>query len=345
VRIGFDVSPLVWHHSRGLARLAESLVRTLEQRARLDVVRLAPPSGAGSVNWRQSELPRVAKELSVEGVHSFVSALPWRGRFARVQTIHEVPWRHGAAENAGLRHRFWASVGRRRADLTLVPSQHVARDLGGGSSRVRVCPWGVDGAFTEEPDPSCVDELVLGRYRLGEDPLVLCPGAVREKKNLAAVIRGLAELHKGGGSPLHLVVTGEDTPSLRRDLGLVSRLKLSRFVSTPGWIEERDLPSLLRLSTAVAVLSTSEGFAFPVLEAMACGTPVVVPADSAQAELAGPLGIEVDPTDPSSVAAGLSRALKERSALRGKLADRARAFSWDRCAAQVEDAWAEILAR
>ena len=95
--------------------------------------------------------------------------------------------------------------------------------------------------------------------------------------------------------------------------------------------------------SVVAVLSTSEGFAFPVLEAMACGTPVVVPRDSAQAELAGPLGIEVDPDDPASVAAGFSRALKEREALRGKLAERARAFSWDRCAVQVEDTWTEIL--
>jgi len=90
------------------------------------------------------------------------------------------------------------------------------------------------------------------------------------------------------------------------------------------------------------VLSRSEGFALPVLEAMACGTPVLVAENSAQAEVAGDLGIAVDPDDPRSVADGFERAFAERESLRCRLSARAREFDWDRSAASVEALSEEI---
>lgn len=346
MRIGFDCSPLVRPHSPGVARVVRELVATLEARGRVEVVRLAPGEREDLRAWRHHALPRAVRGLELAGLHAFVSAFPLRGPGARVQTVHELPWRHGAREHADLRHRFWAAVGPLRADRVLVPSEHVARDLRRrllpGASRVRVCSWGVSARFTEEPPRGSIDEVVLGRYRLPEGALALCPGAVRAKKALALVLHGLARLRERGGPPVQLVVTGPDTPDLRRDLGLVSRLGLARFVSTPGEIEEEHLPALYRLASVVPVLSRSEGFALPVLEALACGTPVVVPRDSAQAEVAGEAAILVDANDPDSVALGLERALREREALRYVLPERARGLTWDRTAAQVESVWEEL---
>ncbi|HEX6885005.1 MAG TPA: hypothetical protein VF530_16640, partial [Planctomycetota bacterium] len=152
MRVGFDVSPLVQPHSRGLARVVAGLVEALERRARLAVVRLAPPAGAGLRRWRQGELPRLARGLA--GLHSFTSAFALRGPGARVQTIHELPWRHGVAENAGLRHRLWASLAARRATRVVCPSEHVARELGPAVRRkTRVVPWGVAAHFCDEPEP------------------------------------------------------------------------------------------------------------------------------------------------------------------------------------------------
>jgi glycosyltransferase involved in cell wall biosynthesis len=349
VRIGFDVSPLHRPHPRGVVRVTAGLVAALENRARLEIVRLAPPpgrDGQGLRAWRAVELPRRARELGLAGIHSPVSAFACRGAGARVQTIHELPWRHGAAEGADLRHRAWAAFGPLRAEAVLTATEFVARDLRRrllpGASKVRVVPWGVDPAFADEPAADVVDEVVLGRYRLPQGAWAIALGAVRPKKNLAAFLNGLAEHARRGAEPVRLVVTGGDTPQLRRDLGLAGRLGLSRFVTTLDEIADEDLPSVLRLASVVPVLSRSEGFGLPVLEAMACGTPVLVPRGSAQEEVAGPAGLAVDPDDPVSVADGLARALAEREIRRAALAARAREFSWDRCAAQVEAIWSEI---
>jgi alpha-1,3-rhamnosyl/mannosyltransferase len=345
--VGFDASPLVQFHSRGLARLAQGLLSALEARRDFRVVRLAPAAGEALRPWRQRRLPRLEREQGLAGIHSFVSAFPVRGRGIRVQTVHELPWRHGERENADWRHRLWATLGARRADRVLCASEHVAHDLrrgwSGAPSKLRVVPWGVDQAFASQPPAGSVDEVVLGRYRLGQDPLLVALGAVRAKKGLDRLLLGLAEHVRRKGQRVQLVVTGPDTPDLRRSLGLVSRLGLARYVSTPGEIDEADLPALLRLSSCVAVLSRSEGFAFPVLEAMACGSVPLVPRDSAQSELAGPAGVAVDADDPTAVAEGLALALAERDARRDALAQRASGYTWSRSAEGVAAVWRELL--
>ena len=341
MRVGFDVSACEVPHSPGVRRVARTLLATLEERAVLEVVRLAPPPGTRRLGaWRLRELPRAVERERLVGLHSFVSGFAWRGPGWRVQTVHELPWTHGVAENASWRHRLWAALGPRLADRVVCPSEHVARDLG-KRANVRVVPWGVEERFREEPDPGAVDEVLLERYRLGGDPLVLCPGAVRAKKNLAAVLRAAARLVRAG-TRLEVVVTGGDTPALRRDLGLASRLGLSAHVTTLAEVDEADLPGLYRLAAVVPVLSVSEGFALPVLEALGCGTPVVVPRDSAQAEVAGDDAFLVDAESDEDVARALGEAIRRREELRFRLPARARAFPWTRTAKAIEELWREL---
>ena len=346
LRIGFDTSPLERPHPPGVVRATDGLVSALERRGVIEVLRLAPEPGDDLRRWRQAALPARVKRDNLVGIHSPVSAFPWRGPGARVQTVHELPWKCGVGENAGLRHMLWAALGPWRADRTLCPSEHTAallrRRMLPGADKIQVVPWGVGPEFAEDPPIGEIDEVLLGRYRLGQDPLAVCLGAVREKKNLAALLRGLAAVVERKGPRIQLVVTGEETAQLRRDLGTASQLGLNRWVSTPGRVEEAHLPGLLRLASVVPVLSRSEGFAFPVLEALASGTPVLVPPDSAQAELAGDAGIVVDPDDPGSVADGLVRAIETREELRRDLVDRARPFTWEACAERVEAIWKDL---
>ena len=139
-----------------------------------------------------------------------------------------------------------------------------------------------------------------------------------------------------------MVISGRDTPDLRRDLGLVSRLGLARHVSTPGELEEQDLPGLLRLAAAVPVLSRSEGFGLPALEATACGTPVIAPRGSAQAEVAGAEAFLCHPEDPAAVAEAVASAVEQREELRWVLPDAAEGRSWQSTAEALESLWAGL---
>ena len=337
MRVGFDVGPTDTSFPRGMRRAVGELVAALERRGELEVVRLEGP---------RAELARAVGEQGLVGLHSFTSGFPLRGPGKRVQTIHELPWRHGVAENADLGHRLWASVGPLFADRVVCATEHVANDLRRrllpGAAKIRVCPFGVGPPFAEEPPSGVVDEAVLGRYRMGEEAFALVLDGAREKKNLAASLRGLAKLRERGGPELSLVVTGRETPSLRRDLGLATKLGLDRWVTHFESLDEDDLPALYRLASAVPVLSRSEGFGLPVLEALASGTPVLVPREGSQAEVAGPHGIRVDPDDPDSVADGLADALTRREELRYALPERARELSWDAAAERVEALWREL---
>ena len=250
-----------------------------------------------------------------------------------VQTVHEAPWLHGAYENAGPGHRLWARMGRSRAALVVTPSAAVARDLG-GHPKLRVIPWGVDESYT--PNRGAVDaELRAALPRLPDGPFVLCLGGTRSKKRLDLLLAGVAANPRG----LTVVCTGRPAPEASALRAAHPRLVLT------GVLDERLIPALLRAAACSSILSTSEGFGLPALESLAAGTPVIVARGSVQAETAAGFGIEVDPGDPASIAAGIEVALDDSNSgerRAGGLAH-ASAMTWERTADSLVAAWESLL--
>lgn len=336
MRLGFDVSPLHRPHPRGVVRVVAGLVDALERRGRIEVVRLSPESGLSSARWRQVELPRIEARLGLDGIHSMLSAFPLRGAGRRVQTIHELPWLHGVAENAGWRHRLWAHIGPRRADRVVVATEATARDVrmysGVGPERIRVVPWGLDACFASYANG--VDEALLARFDLRERAYVLCAGGGRAKKRVDTAVAGAVALARRGGPRLTVVVTG------RVDARTVS----AGGARCVGEVTDAELAALYRNAAATLVVARCEGFGLPVLEASAAGTPVVVTRGTAQVEIAGSAGIPVDPDDSESVADGLERALASSADDVARRRARAAEFTWERSASLVESLWSELLA-
>ncbi len=340
MRIAFDTAPLARPYPPGVVRSCRGLVEALEARSDVEVVRFAPGDGEAERTWRHVRLPALAERAGALGVHSPISAFAFRGTGRRVATVHELPWHHGVRENAGLSHRLWARYGVARADAVLCPSERVRADLlaecGGGATRVQACPWGVELAPLPRPDERAELRAALG---LEGAHYAVALGATRPKKDLAASVRALCLRSERGLPALALVVTGPATPQLERDRELAGRLGVD--LRPVGELDDARLSPLLAEARLALVLSRSEGFGFPALEALASGTPVVVTAGSAQAEVAGAAGLAADPANAVSVVTAIERALALDGVARAALRERAAAFPWSRCAEQVAELWGQ----
>lgn len=335
MRIGFDTSVLVRPHPHGVVRATRGLLEALERRGRLEVVRLAPTPGQRISVWRQSVLP-FARDVA--GIHSPVSAFAVLGRGLRVATVHEIPWAAGVGENADWKHRLWARFGPLRADAVITPSATTARLVQGESplarETVHVVPWGVDPLFV--PGGAADDERVLARHGLVGVPFVFLAGATRKKKNAWIAIEALRALEPH----VHLVITGAIQAEVLAELA--TRADVASRVRLAGEVDEAALATFTRHAVAAALLSDSEGFGFPVVEAQAAGTPVIVPRDTAQAEIAGPHALVVEPRDGIAFARAVERARAQRNELSARGFENAACYTWDRAAEQVERIWKDL---
>jgi glycosyltransferase involved in cell wall biosynthesis len=168
--------------------------------------------------------------------------------------------------------------------------------------KIRVIPNGIDDEFTRE------GPVADGEY-------VLAVGTLEPRKNLQRLVEATRR------SDVELRVVGA------RGWGGVE--VAGNGVRWLGEVSDADLAQLYRGALCVAYPSVYEGFGIPVLEAMACGAPVVTSRGTAMEEVADGAAVLVDPNDPAELAAGLERAVAERDTLVTRGLERARAFRWD----------------
>lgn len=176
-------------------------------------------------------------------------------------------------------------------------------------------------------------------------PFVLCVGRLDPRKNLERVLEACRLLWREGSSLGGLVITGPDDSGAVRLREKVARgAAPGERVAVTGYVDEAELVSLYRAAALLAYPSLSEGFGLPVLEAMACGTPVVTSTVSSLPEVAGEAAVLVDPTDTAAVAAGIRSVLEGRvlaAALREAGPAQAARFTWEGAAQRFAEAlWA-----
>lgn len=355
MRLGFDVSPLHRPHPPGVVRATRGLVLALERRRVLEVERLAPRAGA---NLRRPPMPRSAEELARRGLAVSPLArvrVPGARRacaFRRVHTVHELPWRHGGEENAGVLHRAWSGLAGRRADATVVPSAFCrARPprgaVRGRARRVAVVPWGVDACFTADADVQPTSAFVVDaldraraeRVRAWSD-FALVVGGARPKKNADALLRALRVL-PATRRP-NVVITGAATDEDVARLRAAAGDDAARGDFEPELADE-ELAVAYRAARAVVVLSRSEGFRVPRRR----GLRVRRARDRRARHGAGGTRGGRGPRRRRRLGGRTSRARSSAprtSALGGSALGRARAamFTWDAAASGVERLWLEL---
>jgi glycosyltransferase involved in cell wall biosynthesis len=193
--------------------------------------------------------------------------------------------------------------------------------------------------------PRAERDRVAAKYGLPR-PYLLFLGGEKPHKNVRNVLRGFAEARRERALPHALVLAGPMPKNRSRVEALIAALDLSSRVFRPGVVPEEDLPGLFAGADAFLYPTLYEGFGLPVVEAMACGVPVLTSSTSALQEIAGGYAALVDPMDVDAIARGISD-LATNPARRAELIElgkrRAADFSWDRAAKQTLRVYAETL--
>lgn len=184
--------------------------------------------------------------------------------------------------------------------------------------------------------PGC-DPAVLNRFHLREKNYILAVGSANPRKNLGRLVDAFGAVQ--GMVPHDLALAGPFSESEKTALRQrAARHGCSERVRFLGYVAYRELPQLYSGAALVAYLSLYEGFGLPVLEAMACGAPVLASATTSIPEVAGDAALLVDPLDGAAIASALTRLLEDRLLL-GELASkgikRAQMFSWHQAAGEL----------
>ena len=320
MRVALDVSPLRLTQA-GTARYIENLVARIDG---VEEVAFGGSSRAGVLGrelwWYPFRLARVDADV----LHCTTYYGPLAPRTPTVVTVHDLAvWRHPEAFGRWTRAYVPRVVPRvvRAARRVIAVSEFTASELERLLSvprgRIRVVPNGVDETFTADGARSPGDYL-------------LAVGTLEPRKNLEGTIEAAARLG------VELRVAGE--PGW-------GDVDVERpHVTWLGRIDDVELARLLRGARCLVYPSLYEGFGIPVLEAMACGAPVVTSRGGATEEVAGGAAVLVDPLDPADIAAGIERADRERETLRVAGLARARAFTWDETARATRAVYEEAAA-
>ncbi len=227
----------------------------------------------------------------------------------------------------------------RAAQRVIAISQATKNDLvrhyGADPERIVVVHLGCSNLFRPPDDPGQI-AAIRACYAL-ESPYFLYIGTIQPRKNLTRLIEAFA---RAGADDALLVIAGRrgwlSEPIVRR----VAELGLTNRVRFPGYVPDADLPALLSGALAFVFPSLHEGFGMPVLEAMACGAPVLTSTTSALPEVAGDAALLVDPCDTDAIAAALRRLAADaplRASLRARGLERAAGFTWERTARETLD--------
>lgn len=319
------------------------------------VMHVGAESRPARLLWEQALLPLLLRRLRIDVLHSphhhapLAARLRAGGRSARprlVVTVHDVTFMLIPERYPPVRRLYMESVTRsaaRVADAIITPSQTVRQDVIRrlGVPRERIV------AIPEAAAPQYVpidDEDTLGRirwkYRLPRR-YILSVGSLEPGKNRARLFRAYARLRQRlsgdeGGCPL--VVVGQPAWRYEGDFELVGRLGLDGQVRFLGYVPDEELPALYSAATFMAFPSLYEGFGLPVLEAMACGAPVLASNTPATGEVARDAALLVDPLDVTALEQSMDRLLSDgalRAELRARGLERAKQFSWQRTARQT----------
>jgi glycosyltransferase involved in cell wall biosynthesis len=365
MRIGFDANPMVgnmggvgWHSYHLLRRM-------LAQQEAIDFVAYARPGadrpdfvklwpGVGRLQWVNSSRWGMGKRGSSDQLdlyHGPNFKMQTVGRYGGVVTIHDL-WLDRHPEYSKKMLGQWPSSFKTRqtalrARKTITVSEFSARELvelyGLKREHIRVVPNGVSEDFVPRRDEQAMAEL---RKRIGlkAEHYVLFVGGADPRKNHQIFLEAAEMVRKKLGSRM-VVLVGSPIHPFGNYEETARKRSLLEKVLCPGPVSTNDLQLLYSSADLFVFPSLYEGFGMPLLEAMACGAPVLTSNSTALAEVAGDAAVLADPQDARALGEAMIRVLEDeplRAALQVKGFARAKQFSWEQAAVKTIALYREL---
>src|SRR3954451_19900751 len=286
--------------------------------------------------WEQTGLPLLAQQVGAKVLHSPFYTCPLRAGCPVTVTVHDATFFTEPEHYDNTKRTFFRSAIKtslRRAARVIVPSKatrdELIRLLDADPGRLDVAYHGVDHEAFHQPGDD-EKRRVRARLGLGDTPYVAFLGAKEPRKNVPNLIRGWVAAVSGRDNPPALVGAGGSGHDDEIDQA-VAEVPAGLRLLRPGYLRYADLPGFLGGALVAAYPSHGEGFGLPVLEAMACGAPVLTTPRLSLPEVGGDAVAYTGP-EPGEIARDL-RALLDDEPRRMALAEaglsRAKEFSWD----------------
>lgn len=301
--------------------------------------------------WEQTGLPFEAALRRVDLLHGTVNVVPFLFRGPTVVTVHDLSFLRLPEQFPPVKARYLKAAVRlstRKATHIVAVSEHTRRDLVEllqlPEDRISVVYSGASPSFRPLSMPQ--REAFL-RTHFGGRPIILHVGTLQPRKNIDVLIRAFAAIRRRADLPHILALVGARGWMYDDLFALVQREGLGEHVNFVDFVASDRLPLWYNSADLFAYPSAYEGFGLPVLEAMACGVPVITSASSALVELAGDAAITVPPGSQEALELALMRVLGDealRAQMRAKGLIRASAFSWDRTASNTIAVYERALA-
>ena len=321
----------------------------------IELMRSTLPLGnpLARIAWEQSALPLLLRRAGAELVHGLVNVLPLATNVPGIVTVHDLSFVRTPEMLPPVKRRYLAALCRascRRARRIIAVSRQTADDLIElfelPARAIEVIHNGVGQEFTPTPAALSTPARPPGPPR--PDRYFLYVGTLEPRKNLELLVRAYARWRaQHRGAPIALVLAGGQGWYYDEIFATVTQLGLADQVIFPGFVPAADLPGWYRGAVAFVYPSRFEGFGLPVVEAMACGTPVICSTIPSLQEVAGAAALTFAPEDEETLVAHLETVATDAAArtdLRGRGLIQARRFSWHNTAAATLALYDDLLA-
>lgn len=376
MRIGLNAHLLSFeptYRQAGVSKYIEALLRYLPEVAPdLAVVAFTGPARPlpeqgfeQRIEWRHSRLPTAKPEVRIgweqtSGVvaahraridllHAPVNVISMGVRLPQVVTVHDLAFHHYPEQYPGMKQRYLRAMTRqsvRRATRVIAVSEATRQDIISvydiEPARVVTVPNGVDDGM--RPLPS--EDVQAFREEQGlPEHFFLFLGTLQPRKNIAALVRAYATASMGVDWPL--VIAGAKGWQYEQIYAQVQDLGLEDRVHFAGHVPGEQLAHWYSAATILVYPSLYEGFGLPLLEAMACGTPVIGSNVSSLPEVIGDAGVQVDPRNVPALAEAMLRLAADgelRQQLSRRGLERAASFTWREAASKTVDVYRQVIA-